>query len=308
MKKSKSIHINKIKRQFFLVLIIFLLAACQGESENVIQKPAEFDGTRAFAHAQFQVDSGPRTYGSPGHAATANYISDTLKSFGWAVSLQETTFQGEPVKNIIAKYGSGDKWIILGAHYDTRLEADRDPDPAKRVLPVPGANDGASGVAVLLELARVLPDQMKNRGSDQEIWLVFFDAEDNGNIGNRDWILGSQAFVQSIDGERKPDAAIIVDMIGDSDQQIYFEQSSDPSINQEIWGVAAELGYQNRFIPQTGRSILDDHYPFLQAGIPAVDIIDFDYPYWHTTADTIDKISPASLEAVGDTLIKWLLR
>jgi Zn-dependent M28 family amino/carboxypeptidase len=153
-------------------------------------------------------------------------------------------------------------------------------------------------VAVLLELARVLPEDSLST------WLVFFDAEDNGRIEGWDWILGSQAFVDELDF--RPEAAIIVDMIGDADQNIYIERNSNPKLVDEIWTVASDLGYEQSFIPEPKYSMLDDHTPFLQAGIPAIDIIDFDYPYWHTTADTLDKVSANSLEAVGRTLQVWI--
>jgi glutaminyl-peptide cyclotransferase len=211
---------------------------------------------------------------------------------------------GQTIQNVIGKRdGVGDSnrsWIIIGAHFDTRIYADEDPDPDKRTQPVPGANDGASGVAVLLELARILPVDLK-----QDIWLVFFDAEDNGNIPGWDWIMGSRYFVNSLQG--KPNAAIIVDMIGDADLNIYLERGSDKELSAEIWSVAADLGY-SQFIPFPKYNILDDHVPFLEAGIRAIDIIDFDYPYWHTTEDTLDKVSSESLEAVGETLRVWLLR
>jgi glutaminyl-peptide cyclotransferase len=134
--------------------------------------------------------------------------------------------------------------------------------------------------------------------------LVFFDAEDNGRIPGWDWILGSRAFVEALEG--KPDAAVIVDMIGDADLEIYLERGSDPELSAEIWDVAAYLGY-SQFIPTPKYHILDDHVPFLEAGIPALNIIDFDYPYWHTIEDTVDKVSAESLEAVGETLRVWLL-
>jgi Zn-dependent M28 family amino/carboxypeptidase len=134
--------------------------------------------------------------------------------------------------------------------------------------------------------------------------LVFFDAEDNGRIEGWDWILGSRAFVDQLAGQ--PDAVVIVDMIGDADLNIKMETSSTLSLVVEIWEQANALGYSDHFIPRPGYRILDDHTPFLQAGIPAVDIIDFDYPYWHTTEDTIDKISAQSLQVVGETLLAWL--
>jgi Zn-dependent M28 family amino/carboxypeptidase len=170
--------------------------------------------------------------------------------------------------------------------------------PANRLKPVPGANDGAAGVAVLLELARTLSDQ------NLPVWLVFFDAEDNGRIEGWDWILGSRVFVQSLDST--PEAVVILDMVGDSDLKIYYEKNSSPALRSEIWDTAIGLGYGDIFIKQEKYAMLDDHTPFLQAGIPAIDIIDFDYTYWHTTEDTPDKVSAASLDVIGSTLLTWI--
>jgi Zn-dependent M28 family amino/carboxypeptidase len=163
-----------------------------------------------------------------------------------------------------------------------------------------GENDGASGVAVLMELARVLPHIQ-----DGQLWLVFFDAEDNGHIEGWDWIMGSRAFAGSL--QDHPQAVVIVDMIGDADLNIHIEANSDQQLSAEIWHRAAALGYDEFFIDSAKYSILDDHTPFLELGIPAVDVIDFDYPYWHTTEDTLDKISADSLQIVGDTLLNWVL-
>ncbi len=259
-----------------------------------------FDGHRAFRDVQQQLSFGPRTPGSMGHDQVQNWIQSELIDAGWSVEVQSLEYAGKPVQNIIAKKGQNSPWVIVGAHYDTRFYADRDPDPSKRTQPVPGGNDGASGVAVLLELARTLPDDL-----DGEVWLVFFDAEDNGNILGWQWIMGSTVFVEEL--QEKPDAVVILDMIGDADLNIYYERNSDPVISAAIWGQAGDLGYGEQFIPVEKYSMLDDHTPFLAAGIPAVDIIDFDYPYWHTTEDTADKVSAASLKAVGDTIRAWLL-
>jgi Zn-dependent M28 family amino/carboxypeptidase len=136
--------------------------------------------------------------------------------------------------------------------------------------------------------------------------LVFFDGEDNGHIPGWDWILGSRGFVSTL--EDKPDEVVIVDMIGDSDLNIYWEKNSDPNLSMQIWDIAARLGYANQFIPSEKHKILDDHLPFLEVGIPSIDIIDFDYPHWHTTGDTVDKISAESLTVVGETLRQWLLQ
>jgi Zn-dependent M28 family amino/carboxypeptidase len=201
--------------------------------------------------------------------------------------------------NIIGTRGTGPT-ILLGAHYDTRRRADRDPSHPDQ--PVPGANDGASGAAVLLELARVLNVE----ATGHQIQLAFFDAEDDGQLDGWDWIVGSTYMAGQLSDN--PQKMVLVDMIGDADQQIYWENNSDVDVRLSIWQIAAELGYGDYFLPQARHTLLDDHLPFKQRGIPSVDIIDFDYAYWHTTADTIDKLSPDSLERVGRTIQSWLER
>jgi Zn-dependent M28 family amino/carboxypeptidase len=293
-KKSIAIFVTGI-----VILLIGVTAWYTVKSVSRVPLKA-FDGQRALADVETQVAFGPRTPGSSGHAQVQDWMRSELSEAGWDSRIQSADMLGHPIKNVIAYRGDERPQIILGAHYDTRMFADNDPDPSKQLEPVPGANDGASGVAVLLELARVLP------ADSAPVWLVFFDAEDNGRIEGWDWILGSQAFVEGL--EFQPEAAVIVDMIGDSDQNIYIERNSDPALVQEIWNIAAELGYEQSFIPRPKYSMLDDHTPFLQTGIPAVDIIDFDYPYWHTTEDTVDKVSAESLEVVGGTLQEWIAR
>ncbi len=263
--------------------------------------PQIFDGQRALQDVARQVEIGPRVVGSDAHAQAVEWIRQTANEAGWQVDLQETTYQGQPVRNIIAKRGSGEPWVIIGAHYDSRMLADQDTDPQLAALPVPGANDGASGVAVLLELARVLPQNL-----DKQVWLVFFDSEDNGRLPGWNWILGSRAFAESL--QEHPDQVVVIDMIGDANLNIYKERNSDAALTEDIWGVAAQAGYGEQFISELKHSMLDDHTPFLEKGITAIDIIDFDYPYWHTSQDTTDKVSAESLEAVGETLRQWLLR
>jgi glutaminyl-peptide cyclotransferase len=258
----------------------------------------EFDGQRALQDVEIQVAFGPRPTGSEGNARTLAWMRNELESAGWNTRIQKNEMLGHHIQNLIAYRNNESPNIILAAHYDTRISADNDPDPGRHAEPVPGANDGASGVAVLLELGRVLPE------NSTPVWLVFFDAEDNGNIPGWDWILGSQVFASQLDFF--PDAVVVVDMVGDSDQNIYIEKNSNTDLVNEIWSVAEDLGYRDRFIPEVKYSMLDDHTPFLQKGIPAVDIIDFDYVYWHTTSDTPDKVSADSLRAVGETLGTWI--
>lgn len=265
--------------------------------------PSQFDGDRALEDVRYQTSLGPRVPGSEAHSQVVDWITSELAAEGWQTSVQESIMMGHTIRNIVARRPASQDgnlpWIIVGAHYDSRLIADQDSEPAKRSQPVPGANDGASGVAVLMELGRVLP-----RDLQKNVWLVFFDAEDNGNIPGWDWILGSRAFVEELEG--KPDAAVIVDMIGDADLNINIERNSNSALSLEIWKQAADLGYSAEFIPVPKYNMIDDHTPFLQAGIPAVDLIDFDYPFWHTTEDTADKVSARSLRIVGQTLATWL--
>lgn len=265
--------------------------------------PAGFNGERAYADVAAQVSLGPRIPGTPAHQAAIDYFVDELTQADWEVELQEVEVDGHLIRNVIAKRGSGKGgWVIFGAHYDSRMAADQDSNPANHNTPIAGANDGASGAAVLLELARSLPKTL-----DREIWLAFFDAEDQGNLPGWNWILGSSALAASLSDTNLPESVIIVDMIGDADLNIYMERNSDGEITRKIWETAAELGYAQQFIPELKFSMIDDHTPFLQRGIPAVDLIDFDYPYWHTTQDTVDKVSAASLNIVGDTLYQWLI-
>lgn len=278
-----------------------------------------FDGKHAYdEYLTAQMDFGARPAGSIALRQTGDYIIEQLKQNGWQVETQEFDYRGIPIRNITGKFGAGDL-IILGTHYDTRPRADQDKQNPN--APVPGANDGASGVAVLLELARAL-DKAKLKN---EIWLAFFDAEDNGGLNacdlrvapqqdptalcdtnEWDWSIGAQHVAENL--PTTPQAVIVVDMIGDADQNIYYERNSDAQLQETLWQIADKLGYRQWFIPEFKWSMSDDHTPFLQKGIRAVDLIDFDYPSWHTTQDTADKVSAASLERVGRVLETWVER
>jgi len=262
-----------------------------------------FDADRAFSYLEAQMELGPRWPGSPGHTAAGDLIVGELSRLGWTVEEQRFDYQGFKARNIIGRANQGrGNVIILGAHYDTRRLADQTPGAAEAGEPVPGAVDGASGVAVLLELGRSLDLAQISR----EIWLVFFDVEDNGRGGIPGWVYsaGSPALVDSL--TVTPEAVVIVDMIGDADQQLYYEGNSDPELSQLLWSIAAGLGYNEFFIPTLQHTMLDDHLAFLQRGIRTALIIDFDYPYWHTVEDTLDKTSSDSLYRVGHTLEVWL--
>lgn len=291
---SQCTWIYKKAMRSLCVTLLFALPSCSTPSQEV-----QFDGQRALLFVESQMVFGPRIPGSEASRQTAGWVIEQLEAKGWEIEVQHFSNLGTPLINIIAKSNgvSGGKPILLGAHYDTRPYADR--DTINPESPVPGANDGASGVAVLIELAHVL-DRDRLR---QPVWLVFFDAEDSGNIDGWDWIVGSSFFADNLTQDLE--AVVIVDMVGDRDLQIFIEKNSDPSLVQEIWNTADQLGYQ-AFVNTPKYSIIDDHLPFLQIGVPAVDIIDFDYPYWHTISDTVDKVSADSLEQVGRTLEHWL--
>jgi hypothetical protein len=301
MKLSEAIR----SRRFVLLLLILVLA---GASLALAawnlgffrpRGPSEFEGQLAYQHVLEQMDFGPRITGSAASLAAGEYIAEQLRPLGWEVEFQDFVYRETPARNLIARANQGQgPVLILGAHYDTRRRADRDPEHPDQ--PVPGANDGASGVAVLLELARSLDrDRVP-----YEIWLAFFDAEDNGDLDGWDWIVGSSYMAERLTVQ--PEAMLLVDMIGDADQQIYFDLNSDLQLSARVWAVAAQLGYGDYFLPFSRYAMLDDHIPFSRRGIPAIDIIDFDYPYWHTTADTADKVHPDSLQRVGRTLETFL--
>ncbi len=295
---------NKSRLIISFLLIVLIAVVAVGlvlSLQSSLTQENAFDPERAYQDVQAQTDLGPRTPGSKAHASAIEYIVTELEKAGWKTEIQTAEKMGHPIRNIIARRGSGAQWVILSAHYDSRLLADQDVDPILASQPVLGANDGASGVAVLLELARVLP-----KDNDKEIWLVFFDAEDQGELEGWDWILGSRAFVETLNG--KPNAVVVIDMIGDVDLHIFREKASDPALTAEIWQTAKRLGYSDSFIDEEKYSIIDDHLPFLDAGIPAVDIIDIEYPFWHTSEDTVDKVSARSLEIIGVTLLTWLER
>jgi glutaminyl-peptide cyclotransferase len=294
--KSKSLNFLIIISVFLLVIFLVFFN---------MQPQDSFKGEKAYEFALYQVSLGPRIPGSQAHFETRAWITRQLESYDWDVEQQSCVDCASlPIHNIIAKRGHSNTWILIGAHYDSRIYADRDPNLINQTEPVPGANDGASGVGVLIELARVIPIDL-----DTQVWLVFFDAEDNGRIGTYDWILGSRYFVDRItdSATQLPDKVVVIDMIGDKDLNIFYERNSNQAISSEIWTVANNLGF-DQFIPAPKYSIIDDHTPFLEAGIPAIDIIDFDYPYYHTLGDTPDKISPESLQVIGSTLYAWLAK
>lgn len=263
-----------------------------------------FNGTRAFTYLVAQCAFGPRPPGSDNLTRCGDYIISVLHTAGWFVQTQNWTFQDTPLRNIVAGAQAVPQLVLL-AHYDTRPYADRESDPANRTRHILGASDGASGVAALLELAAVLPETAHNM-----VALVFVDAEDSGGLAGWPWIVGSTHYVSTLDAAQRSGirAAILLDMIGDADLQLKRETQSSALLLNDLWQIGADLNYSSNYLNVVGWTLTDDHIPFLQAGIAAADIIDFDYPHWHTLADTPDKCSPTSLEAVGRVVEEYVSR
>lgn len=279
-------------------VLVFCLTACGTAGDRIELMPL----------VEQQMVLGPRTPGSDAHRLYIEQTTAELKEAGWNVRSEEERYQGKTVRNIIAERGvenSQGPWIVIGAHFDCRILADQEKLPANRQQPVPGANDGASGAAVLLGLAKTLPEM-----ADKRITLAFFDSEDQGRVmGWPDWCLGSRLLAEQYGQlERKPDAVIVVDMIGDADLNICREKNSDQKLTDELFGIAAKLGYSKQFINEPKYAMYDDHVPFIEQGIPAADLIDFDYPWWHTLGDTSDKLSEQSLQAVYRVVYAYLTK
>jgi len=285
----------------FITVFVILLSALTIQTSAQISHVPSFDGDNAYAYLLEQCAFGPRPPGSQNLTLCRLYIFETLESFGWNVTLQNFTYREVICTNIIATWNSSiNTSIILGAHYDTRPEASQDPDPLNRTRPILGANDGGSGTAILMELARVLPESVRSK-----VEIVLFDAEDSGGINGWDWIQGSTYYVSELNTTRRNSthAMVLVDMVGDSELYLPRESSSTSSLQNAIWSIAGQMGHGNVFVDSVGASILDDHRPFLDAGIPAVDLIQYPFPeYWHTLRDTPDKCSAESLETVGSVL------
>ncbi|HEX2172917.1 MAG TPA: M28 family peptidase [Dehalococcoidia bacterium] len=265
---------------------------------------------RAFASLMDQVNFGPRVPGQPGHADCRRYLAAELAKTTHQVATQDFSLSiaGADLEltNILARHNpeASDR-VLLCAHWDTRPFADQDPNPANRNTPILGANDGASGVAALLEISRVLHERKVERGVD----IVLFDGEDWGRTVDT-MFLGSRHFATSALAEpaSRP-FGILLDMVGDADLHIYREGFSDRAadpVADRIWNAVIALEYQAYFSDEVAYTLFDDHVPLNEAGIMTADVIDFRYPYWHTVEDTPDKCSGASLRIVSEVVLRVL--
>lgn len=257
-----------------------------------------FRGSRALKHVAKVCSFGPRPVGSDANRRTSEYIERILEREGWVVEVQEFAYKGEYLRNVVGRKGDGPV-IVLAAHFDTRPVADRDPDDRSQA--VIGANAGASGMAVLLELARVLDSSATGQ---TEVWLAFVDGGDHADVEGWPKGVGSRHLVGEMAGvlAQRPEYVVVLDMIGDDDQRLYYDWSSMLWLQERIWQVAADLGYRQQFVPEHGYRIQGDHSPFLQWGVSSALLIDADYPYWRTAQDTPDKVSAASLQRIGDVM------
>ncbi len=285
-------------------LALLFLAAC----ERGGPRPGKFDGEGALGYAKAQVDFGPRVPGTPGAQRAGDWIIARMRERADTVIVQswtQTFSDGRqvPLRNIFARFRPDlpDRVLYL-VHWDTRPISDAAEDPAQRKIPVPGANDGASGVGLLVALGDALKKTPPAVGVD----LLFVDGEDYGSFdSNQDVLMGSRYFASHLPTPTyRPIFGIVWDMIGDKDLRIKQEQNSvsqAPEVVRRVWEQARELGHGDVFVEEsTGYPITDDHIPLLQAGLRVIDVIDLDYPYHHRPTDTIDKISARSLSIVGE--------
>ena len=319
-------------KQLLILLSVTLLCAACGDKHKKSADAADdalvaqqFSADSAFTFCQQQCDFGPRTMNSEAHEQCGQWIMDKFRSYGLEVSEQRATltgFDGTPLQsnNITAHYQPElQQRILICAHWDSRPWADNDPDEANHQKPVLAANDGASGVAVMLELARVLSTDTCRLPVGVD--FVCFDAEDWGTEHQSDsWALGAQYWAKNIHKELNGKTyryGILLDMVGGQGARFYQEGVSllyAKNVVDRVWKAATIAGYSSMFPQADGGTITDDHVPVNQAGIPCIDIIpcypDCEQsnfgPTWHTISDDMDHIDPATLKAVGQTLLQVL--
>lgn len=322
---------------FFCAVGYITLVSCEGEKQPItngndtttvkqpitdikpITRPT-FNSDSAYFFTEKQVNFGPRIPNSDAHKKCADWLKNKLSEYGLKTSIQEgqvTAFNKAKldIKNIIGKYNPTHKnRVLLFAHWDTRPFADRDIE--NKNTPIDGANDGASGVGVLLEIARQLSINKPDIGVD----IIFFDAEDYGapygSMTNMEdsWCLGTQFWAKNLNpNDIKPKYGILLDMVGAKEAQFPLEGTSRnyaPELLNEVWTIAAKLGYSNYFLNRATSATTDDHlYVNTIAKIPAIDIVHYEpdrsdyFVHHHKHSDTMDKIDKKTLQAVGEVVI-----
>jgi hypothetical protein len=290
-------------------LLVLALASCAAGFEPPVS------GVRALARVVTQVEFGPRIPGTPGHERMREWLVRELSRMGAQVEAQaftdSTLGRPLPLVNVIARFapsGGATRRVMLCAHWDSRPWCDEDPDTSARHEPLPGANDGGSGVAVLMEVGECLARRPAPVGVD----LVFLDGEDLGTPSRPDrFSLGARGYAARLPAAgdpRRPVAGFLFDMVGDRDLDIHVEANSAERAANLVQLVleGARATRARDFHSDVRYTLVDDHLPLLDAGLPAVDVIDFDYPAWHTRADRPDQVSAASLAEVS-RVAAWLV-
>ncbi len=298
-----------MRKLLALVLSLVPLLACS-------EKPRvkEFDGPSAFRYLETQVGFGPRVPGTEAHRRMDAWLDSLLRQRADTLIVQRwkhVTVKGDtlPLVNFLARYQpAAQKRILLLAHWDSRPHADG-PNSRDSSAAVPGANDGGSGVALLLGVTDVLERTPPGVGVD----LLLVDGEDYGDFTAtpQDVLIGSKYYAANQPPGPKPIYAVLFDLIADKDLQIYQEGNSlvgAPEVVSLVWDTAKELGLGGTFISSPRHTLIDDHLELQKAGLRAIDVVDFDYPYWHTPDDTVDKVSAQSLQIVGDLAIALIRR
>jgi glutaminyl-peptide cyclotransferase len=296
--------------------LCILVAACgRRGDDSVSAPPTGFSGTAAYEYARAQVDFGPRVPGTEAWRLTGDWLVEKLGGSADTVIEQRwnhTTAGGGtiPMRNILARFRPEmrDRVLYVG-HWDTRPSSDAAGDSASRALPVPGANDNAGGVGLLLALADVLKNTEPAYGVD----ILLVDGEDYGDFDPMtDVLIGSTYFAANLpDSGYRPLFGVVWDMVGDRDLRIRQEGHSlngAAEVVARVWNLAADRGLSHVFVPEPGIAITDDHLPLLRAGLRVIDVIDIDYEHHHKPTDTVDKISPASLQMVGDVATALVLK
>lgn len=328
-----------MKKAIYLIMLLLASSACSGKKAETaaaadaatpeISAPVKADADSLYALVEAQTSMGPRTPGSAAHARCRDFIQSRLKAYGAdTVAVQQapvTTFEGKTFTafNIMGRFNPGaSRRVLLLAHYDTRPWADRDADPANRHRPIDGANDGASGVAGLLEIARVAGDRLpEGLGLD----LLFVDMEDSGEIadmesdsGDDSWALGTKAWAAAMPYtfDNWPRYAILLDMIGGRDARFhreYFSEQRAGQVVNRVWRIAAQSGFADRFPNSRGGAIDDDHLPLLDAGVACIDIIESANPEtgsfnptWHTMDDNLANIDRRTMQEVVQVVLNTL--
>ncbi len=303
------------------------LSACGGKAADTTaipksEKTVEFNADSAYNYIARQVAMGPRVPGSEGHARCHGWITEQLSAMGATVELHDTVWQSPngskvEVRNIIGRINpDAPRQVMLAAHYDTRPWADRDADPKNHNTAIDGANDGGSGVAVILEILRNYP-----KDSKVGLTMLFLDQEDSGSYegDDREWCLGSQAYAASLTpADSRPDYGFLLDIVGGRDAVFpreYFSEMMAPAVNNRLWAAAAAVGETSRFPDRIGGAVNDDHLYLLEAGIPIIDIIESQHPAtgsfnptWHTLDDNLENIDRATLRSVGVTVTHAIYR